>query len=150
MATKGSKKFLDREEYADQALAGCRRFAASAMRGEFSSFVDDVRISQDRVVITRHGRPVAGIVSLKDMGTLFEYDRVIDEGLAQVAVRPVSENEGVSIDALLKLDSEDDQVPAKARTKVATGKKLGKILTLKKRPAKKDKSKASYQVAAKG
>ena len=146
MVKKVHNRFLNKAEYAEKALAGCREFAAGAMRNDFSSFVDDVRISQDRVVITRHGRAVAGIVSLQDMEKLFEYDWVIDEGLARVEVRPVGEDEGVSVGALLAATAEDDSeafVPQKRAAAVPA-----KKIAMRKRRARKVKH-AAGQVATK-
>ncbi len=107
MVKKTATKFLNQADYTNQALTGCREFAAGAMRNDFSSFVDDVRISQDRVVITRHGRAVAGIVPLQDMEKLFEHDRMIDEGLAQREVRPVGKDEGIAVGTKLAASAKD-------------------------------------------
>lgn len=60
------------------ALETYRRVNASEARDKFADVVDGSRLMRDRVVVHRHGRPVAGIVPIEDLLRLEALERRVD------------------------------------------------------------------------
>lgn len=62
---------------------GARTIEASVVRQTFREVVDDVTSAGRRVVITRHGRPVAALVSIRDLEQLRERDAATDQRMRE-------------------------------------------------------------------
>lgn len=87
---------------------------SSALRNGFSEFLDEARFGARRVLITRYGRPVAAMVSLRD----FEKLRALDHATDRRMVRNRAERSGESLSfeefeaaTLQKTGEEPRQVP---------------------------------------
>lgn len=67
-----------------------RRLAVSAARERIADVLAHVRLRRERIVVTRHGRPIGAIVPLHDLERLVALDRQPPEESAAVTAHRVS------------------------------------------------------------
>lgn len=75
------------------------RIAVTEARENFGELVDRTYYSKDRLVLTKHGKPYAGLVCEEDLLRLEIFDQIIN-GEMMDEYSSVPSNRGVSLDRL--------------------------------------------------
>jgi len=59
------------------------------VRDSFAAVLDRAALGRERVVVTRHGEPLAAIVPLEDLELLEELERRVERRQASATARPL-------------------------------------------------------------
>ncbi len=78
----------------------------ASVRKNLASLIDEVRCRKERVIITRHDKPVAALVPVDDAAFLDEFEDRLDLADALEAIEDYDANGGVD---LQRLETELDQ-----------------------------------------
>lgn len=78
----------------------------ASVRKNLAALVDEVQYRKERVLITRHDKPVAALVPVDDAALLDELEDRLDLADAQEAIEDYDANGGVS---LQRLETDLDQ-----------------------------------------
>lgn len=73
---------------------------ASDARQNFADLINHVAYGNERVLIHRHGKQLAGVVPIQDLALLRDIESFIDLEDARQAVREAQEQKTVSLDEL--------------------------------------------------
>lgn len=74
------------QEIVEERFRGSRAIDASEARQSFSEVVGDAAAHGRRIVILRHGRPLAALVSLADLDQLLAQDQAADQLLSRMPI----------------------------------------------------------------
>ena len=88
------------------------------LRARLGDLVSRVSYKHDRVVITRHGKPVAALISASDMEKFEELEDWNDIQAAKAALRDVKKNGTVPLEIVVQrlgLDDEHNGVHRRAK-----------------------------------
>lgn len=75
---------------------------ASDARQNFADLINHVAYGNERVLIHRHGKQLAGVVPVNDLALLRDIEAFIDLEDARQAVREAQEQKTVSVEELKK------------------------------------------------
>lgn len=92
---------MAKDQSEDELLGGARRIETTQARKSFRDIVDEAYAAGRRVVITRHSRPVAALVAIKDFLRLREHDLVADARLAERRGKAGDSSDAVSLEGLI-------------------------------------------------
>lgn len=73
---------------------------ASDARQNFAELINHVAYGNERVLIHRHGKQLAGVVPIQDLALLRDIESFIDLEDARQAVREAQEQKTISLDEL--------------------------------------------------
>ena len=110
--------------------SSAHKIPVSKVRGNFSSIVDAVRVDDERIVLTQHGRDVAVIIPVGDLALLEELEDRTD---AAEIRRRIARSTGTISLAELRSDLGARKVVPIAGSGKATGKKKTTKTTGKKK-----------------
>jgi prevent-host-death family protein len=74
--------------------------SAVELRENLHDILLRTQYEHERIIVTRHGKPVAAIVPLEDLELLREIEDRIDQAEAEIALREMEEHGTVSWDEL--------------------------------------------------
>ncbi|HEY2122973.1 MAG TPA: type II toxin-antitoxin system Phd/YefM family antitoxin [Chthoniobacterales bacterium] len=79
-----------------------REYTTGEARDRFSEVINEAVFGDERVVLTRHGKPIAAVVPLSVLEILQELERIIDLDEAQKALKEGKAEGLTSLDDLKK------------------------------------------------
>lgn len=79
-----------------------REYTTGEARDHFSEVINEAVFGDERVVLTRHGKPIAAIVPLSVLELLHELERIIDLDEAQKALKEGKAESLTSLEDLKK------------------------------------------------
>jgi len=97
---------------------GDEDISIAELRARLGDLVSRVSYKHDRVVITKHGKPVAALISASDMEKFEELEDWNDLQAAKAAERDIKKNGTVPLEVVVRelgLDDERDGVHRRAK-----------------------------------
>jgi prevent-host-death family protein len=79
-----------------------REYTTGEARDRFSEVVNEAAFGDERVVLTRHGKPIAAVVPFSVLELLHELERIIDLDEAEKALKEGKTEGFTSLDDLKK------------------------------------------------